>query len=122
MKMLDYAQWLQRAINFMNGLWRLPGAVDYAATGRDGPGVMNVELAVAPPLSEPEVRELARSCRLPIPAALRRFWTEASRNCFCSYWWHTPKEFHHQVAIALPGWRGPERPIISGGPEFSRVG
>jgi hypothetical protein len=115
--MLDYAKWLQRAIRFMERLPNLPSAVDHAETGKDEPGTYHIEISVAPPLSEKNVRNLAQNCRLPIPESLRRFWREASQHCRCSYWWRVPKEFQHQLGVALPDCE----PLISGGPEFSSV-
>jgi hypothetical protein len=116
--MLDYAKWLQRALEFMERLRGLPHAVDYSTTSRHEPGTYRIEVSIAPALSEDRIRDLAQSCRLPIPEPLKRFWSEASQHCRCTYWWNAPKEFHHQLDVALPHWGGE---TISGGPEFSSV-
>ncbi len=57
----------------------------------------------------------SRSCRLPIPKPLRRFWEEASGHCNCTYWWDTPERFHSQMRVAFPDW---SLSHIWGGPEF----
>lgn len=100
---MNYANWLQRAIEFMESLRRLPGTV-------------KVEIEVAPPLPEDEIRRLVQSCRLPVPEPVRRFWSEASAHCHCTYWWDTPSDFHKQLAIALP--EGSTEHIVVGGPDF----
>ncbi len=100
--MLDYAQWLQRAVAFTDGLHQLPGEV-------------RVEINVATPLSEQEIDDIAQSCRLPIPDPLRRFWSVASGHCHCRYQWTTPKWFHSQLGVAFPNW---SKDYIWGGPEF----
>jgi hypothetical protein len=100
--MLNYNTWLQRAADFTQGLKHLPGDI-------------RVETALAPPLSDEEVRTLAQPCRLPVPGSLRRFWMEASGHCHCRYTWDVPAEFHQQWAVAFPG---KSHPYIWGGAEF----
>ncbi|HYV36963.1 MAG TPA: SMI1/KNR4 family protein [Gemmataceae bacterium] len=100
--MMDYTQWLQRAIDFTQGLKALPAEVE-------------VETNVAEPLRQATYQTLAKSCGLPIPDALRRFVTEASGHCHCTYVVDMPPEFQNQLSIALPGWRDSQ---IWGGPEF----
>jgi hypothetical protein len=100
--MLDYADWVQRAANFTEKL-------------RDLPGEVKIQIEVGPRVSEDELNRLARSCRLPIPESLRRFWKEASGHCDCTYSWDTPQAFHAQMAVAFSDWKGSH---IWGGPEF----
>jgi hypothetical protein len=100
--MMNYAEWVRRAVAFTESLRGLPGDV-------------RVEVEVAPPLSEEAIQELARSCRLPIPEPLRRFWKEASGHCKCTYWWDTPEKFHPQMAVSFPNW---SMSHVWGGPEF----
>lgn len=113
--MLDYAEWLQRALRFLERLRRLPNTVDYSVKGSDIPGTLKLEIAVAPPLSEQEVQDLSRTCRLPIPNPLKRFWIQASGHCHGTYWWDTPPDFEEQIAIAFPYWSSAH---IWGGPHF----
>jgi len=89
--MLDYAKWLQRAVKFTEELRGLPGEI-------------KVHIQVAPPLTDEDIRGLARACRLPIPRSLHQFWREASGHCDCTYWWDTPEGFHKQMAFAFPHW------------------
>jgi len=100
--MMDYAQWLQRAVDFTGKLRTLPGE-------------MKVEINIAPPLSAKKFRKLAKSCRLPIPESLKRFWMTASSHCHGTYHWETPQRFHKQMAVAFPDW---SLSHIWGGPEF----
>jgi hypothetical protein len=102
MTMSNYGDWMRRAAAFTERLRGLPGEV-------------RVEAVVAPPLSDEAVAALARSCRLPIPDPLRRFWTQASEHCRCTYWWDAPERFHPQMAVAFPDW---SLSHIWGGPEF----
>lgn len=100
--MMDYAQWMNRAIAFVESL-------------RDFPGVAKIEIEVAPPLSDAEIDELGRNCRLPIPDSLRQFWRQASGHCNAKYWLDTPDDFREQMKVAFPKWSGS---YFWGGPEF----
>jgi hypothetical protein len=87
--MLDYAQWLRRAVAFIEGLRTLPGK-------------MRIEIKVAPPLSAPELAKVEESSPLPIPEPLRQFWLRASRRCECTYHWDPPDRFAKQIDVAFP--------------------
>jgi len=71
---MDYAAWVQRALAFVERCRRLPGTV-------------NVEAAVAAPLNGEALRNLQKQLRIPLPACVARFLTEASAACGCHYWW-----------------------------------
>jgi hypothetical protein len=100
--MLDYADWVRRAVAFTESLRNLPGKV-------------RAEVKVAPPLTEDAIANLTKSCRLPIPDSLRRFWREASGHCRCTYHWAVPEQFHPQKVVAFPSWSSSN---IAGGAEF----
>ncbi len=99
--MIDYGEWLRRAVDFAEGIKALPGDVE-------------VEIKVAPPISEAEVKRVVEASPLPIPKPLVRFWTEASGNGYCRYWWKTPAKFQEQREFAFPYW---SLSHIWGGPE-----
>jgi hypothetical protein len=101
--MLNYSQWLSEAIAFVERMRGLPGDI-------------GVEVKIAPPLADEEIADLQTTSRLPIPAALKRFWREASGHALGKYWWDTPAEFQQQREIAFPHWSSAH---IWGGPEFS---
>lgn len=83
---------------------------------RDLPGDMRLQIEIAPPLSDDAIQKLQVSCRLPIPASLRRFWKEASGHCNCTYRWNNiPERFQTQLELAFPDW---SLPGIWGGPEL----
>lgn len=75
--MFDYASWVERGRRFVSGLESLPGKV-------------SVSVDVAPPLSNQEADELARSLPMGLPSAIRDFLTKGSSCCDCHYWWEPP--------------------------------
>src|SRR5687767_14628806 len=76
-RMMDFSNWIQRAVEFHKTLQRLAGTI-------------KVQSVVAPPMSLEEVNNFAGKLRLSMPLQLRRFLTEASANCACTYWWRPP--------------------------------
>lgn len=100
---MNYKQWLDDAVAFMESLRTLPGE-------------MKVEIEVGPPLAESEIDRLTATCRLPIPQPLRRFWAEASGSCHATFWWDVPAELQNLVRAAFPFWNGT---YIWGGLDFA---
>jgi hypothetical protein len=82
--MVNYGQWIQRAVAFTERVRTFPGDV-------------GVESRVGPPLSEADLRALEAKFRLPIPAPIRRFLTQGSEDCYCYYYCDPPAPYPERL-------------------------
>src|SRR5262249_16490455 len=86
---MDFKKWVRRVVDFHTTLPRLGGRV-------------NVHSTVAPPMSLEEVNRLADKLRLGVPLQLRRFLTEGSANCACTYLWWPPPKLEERFGQVFP--------------------
>jgi hypothetical protein len=105
--MLDYGQWVRRAVAFNERLRALPGNIE-------------VDIQVEPPWDEARVESLSKTLRLPIPAPIRRFLTSASANCSCKYFWDPPGDYDKR-AREIVGTQLQGGPCLCGTSDFERV-
>jgi hypothetical protein len=71
----DYKAWIRSAEAFTNNVTRL--GIHFTQ--------VEAEVAIEPPLAEPDLAQLQESIEQYLPAELRRFWLTGSRHCNCRY-------------------------------------
>ncbi len=98
--MIDYANWLRRAEDFVRGLDHLSGR-------------LSVSIAVEPPLPEESADELSENLPLGLPACLYDLYAKGSASFCCTYCWK-PNETNLRLIERLM----PHTPSIYGGPRF----
>lgn len=93
--MLDYQQWIERALTFVN------------RCEQQLPGEVKVEVFHDPPLPKQDVDRLARELSMGLPQPLRRFLHEGAARFECRYIWEPhvgPLEplFSHTYLVGGP--------------------
>jgi len=97
---MDYSGWLQRAEGFVRSLRKMPGN-------------WGIEVAVEPPLSQPEAVELGGKLPLGLPSPLCEFYTTAAAACCSTYFWEPDEAGLSLIAEVLP-----HQYSLYGGPGF----
>lgn len=86
---MDYPAWIHRAERFVRRLNHLPGE-------------WNISIAVEEPASAVEFQAIEESLHSPIPAPLRKLYTEGAAGLDCRYSWSPGPEHRKRIESLLP--------------------